>query len=510
MCDPPDEVSVQVPDSLAEAVAAMGPESDGSDDDLEPPRSNSRAQPQLAGASEVDHTGLISLRWGHSPGGPCQVLVNSVLLELVHLSPPMQGEWKLKLAGAFSFVISQGRECQWASSHLQHAMWKDSEGREFVASKQRDDGNGEMMPAVKLTWLSDWQAQRFPRWIRWPAGPGCPALPVAKVCVRNTSADGMRLFWDPRHFQVHCTMACQDPSWVAKQAATWQKAFRVRFGLMPVHWQMRELKVTDRRFSSTSSAVSTANLLFLLLHWSCKCRNTVDVNAPLNMLAALCDYSFAEAELLVDRGPGRDGVVARQGSLVKYADRELHFYDEVPGVADEGAQMDFAATMVQLYSTKVTDGILGSIVFGLAQAIEDSLPKRPWLENPLELLSAIADMRSKGSPIDCDVARAIRAMEGSNALRSSKHANKVTKALGLNVGMTSDKFEAQELRRLVFAIRLAMADTTDFGLAVDAKRFGGKHWLAGCISSGQSGKCSITNPVVHRGWDDPYHSKDRP
>ena len=63
---------------------------------------------------------------------------------------------------------------------------------------------------------------------------------------------------------------------------------------------------------------------------------------------------------------------------------------------------------------------------------------------------------------------------------------------------------------MVFAIRLVMADTTDFGVAVDAKRFGGKHWLAGCISSGQSGKCSITNPVVHRGWDDPYHSKDRP
>ena len=315
----------------------------------------------------------------------------------------------------------------------------------------------------------------------------------------------MRLFWDVRHFQVHCTMAVQEQSWLAKHAATRQRSFRVRFGLMPGHWQIREHKGTDSRFSSASSVVSTAALLFTLLHWACRCHNNSSFQAPLDMLAALCDYSFAKAELLVDRRRDRDGAVARQDCLVTYAAGKLHFTEEVPGLALAGVQMDLKTAMLQLYTAKGTDRILGSIVFGLAQAIEDSLPKRPWLESPLALLTAIADMRSKGSPIDTDVARAIRAMEGSKALRSSKHANKVANSIGMHLGMTSNRFGAEELKRLIFAIRLAMVDTTDFGLAVDAKRFGGKHWLAGCISSGQSGRCSVTNPVVlrHRVLD-PY------
>jgi hypothetical protein len=330
------------------------------------------------------------------------------------------------------------------------------------------------------------------------------------VILRTKTSGGMLLFWDLRHFQVHCTMAVQEQSWLAKHAASWQRSFRLRFGLMPEHWQMRELKVIDSRFSAASSTVSTAALLFTLLHWACKCHNNVDFQVPLNMLAALCDYSFAKTELLVDRRRGRDGAEARQDSLVTYAAGKLHFHEEVPGLAFEGVQMDLKTAMLQLYTTKGTDLILGSIVFGLAQAIEDSLPKGLWLESPLTLLSAIADMRSKGSPVDSDVARAARAMEGSNALRSSKHANKVANAIGLHLGMTSGKFEAAELKRLIFAIRLAMADTTDFGLAVDAKRFGGKHWLAGCISSGQSGRCSITNPVVlGRRVLDPYPSNPR-
>lgn len=186
---------------------------------------------------------------------------------------------------------------------------------------------------------------------------------------------------------------------------------------------------------------------------------------------------------------------------VTYSEGQLVIEDgkTILGLSDDPSQpIDLILVMARLFLSRRHDHILKDILNGLARNIEDALRQMgsPWKDSPIDVLSAIADLQVKGSPIHEDVANVLKAMEGTSAIRSCKVVNKITKALGINVTGASERLDAREIKRLVLALRRSFADTTDFGLAVDAKRFGGRYWLAGANSSGQTDKCSITNPVV--------------
>lgn len=145
------------------------------------------------------------------------------------------------------------------------------------------------------------------------------------------------------------------------------------------------------------------------------------------------------------------------------------------------------------------DRPLPSSQVGLASAVEDGAPASGWCTNPVELIGPIAALRKPGGPVDPDVAAAIRSLESSGAVRKGKDIDKVTKALGVHVVSSSPRLRDEELKKLVIASRQAFANCPSVGISVDAKRFGGKHWLAGVISCGTSGSVSITNPVVRHG-----------
>ena len=52
------------------------------------------------------------------------------------------------------------------------------------------------------------------------------------------------------------------------------------------------------------------------------------------------------------------------------------------------------------------------------------------------------------------------------------------------------------MKRHAAACQVAAEGSVDYHLSVDAKRFGGKHWLAGVVCTGRTLQCSVTNPIV--------------
>lgn len=86
--------------------------------------------------------------------------------------------------------------------------------------------------------------------------------------------------------------------------------------------------------------------------------------------------------------------------------------DDIPGFGVEGQIFELPNLLVELYENKRNHAVLGDLVWGLAWAIDDSLPSSDWVENPLDIMGALCDMLEKGGPIDTDVVRAIRGLSG--------------------------------------------------------------------------------------------------
>lgn len=87
-------------------------------------------------------------------------------------------------------------------------------------------------------------------------------------------------------------------------------------------------------------------------------------------------------------------------------------------------------------------------------------------------------------------------MQRTGSVRNMHQVNRMAGAHGLTCSACGSRLLHSDLRRLILACRKSFHTSFDVGLSVDAKRFGGKHYLAGCIYSGQSGEASVTNPVV--------------
>lgn len=83
--------------------------------------------------------------------------------------------------------------------------------------------------------------------------------------------------------------------------------------------------------------------------------------------------------------------------------------DEIPYFGVEGQTFELPALLVDLYERKHNDGLLCDLVWGWAWAIDDSVPQTDWIDNPLEIIGPLCEMRENGGPLDTDVAYAIRA-----------------------------------------------------------------------------------------------------
>jgi hypothetical protein len=90
--------------------------------------------------------------------------------------------------------------------------------------------------------------------------------------------------------------------------------------------------------------------------------------------------------------------------------------------------------------------------------------------------------RRVGAPVDPDLQQAVEALEGTKA-RSTSQVCRVAQALKLNIHSHSWIADARSQRRYLLACRRRFSCSRSLAISVDGKRFGGKHWLAGCMYS---------------------------
>lgn len=168
-------------------------------------------------------------------------------------------------------------------------------------------------------------------------------------------------------------------------------------------------------------------------------------------------------------------------------------------MGEKGQSFECADTLVSMYSDtrKRSDFFLAYFAIGLATALEDCMPSSRWDPDPLKFISAIGAKRKAGGPVDEDVAVVVRRLEATSSIRSTKEVDKIAKVLGLNMATGLPRMREDYLKKLVLESRRSFSGSTfDGGLAVGAKRFGGKHWLAGVLSNPNSGQLSLTSPVA--------------
>lgn len=106
-----------------------------------------------------------------------------------------------------------------------------------------------------------------------------------------------------------------------------------------------------------------------------------------------------------------------------------------------------------------------------------------WPQSLLELPDALRRPRKRGAPVDPDLASDLSRVSALGGCRSEKQLHLVAKNLKIDLHSMSTKMMADSQRQYLIACRRAMQDSCSDALSVDAKRFGGKHFIAGCLQN---------------------------
>ena len=80
--------------------------------------------------------------------------------------------------------------------------------------------------------------------------------------------------------------------------------------------------------------------------------------------------------------------------------------------------------------------------------------------------------------------------------RTATSLNRASRALQLGLHAGDDKTEWLESKRVATSCRRAFTGSNTYCFSGDAKRFGGKHWLASIIGCTQKKICTVANSVV--------------
>ena len=131
-----------------------------------------------------------------------------------------------------------------------------------------------------------------------------------------------------------------------------------------------------------------------------------------------------------------------------------------------------------------------------ATHVDDALPDS-WLDYCKSLLPAIIASRpSARAPLDMDVVHELRCLQSSSEIRTTKQMNGNLRGLGVHLHGGDHLLDTFRCRRLAVASCRCFQQSKSFAIAVDCKRFGGKHWLAGIVCCTEKHKATFANPVA--------------
>ena len=464
---------------------------DGKDTDITKPSVVQR--PQLEGATEESHVGALRLRDGTCKAGPCQVLEHLTTGEVVVLAT--DEHWSLKISHdtGLGLVYSKVHK-MWVNKLLKCSVHESAQkGQHFVVHRVPTSDHEQLK---HLYWLWEWHDRTEAHWLSWPASGGTPSLPVAKVTRIPCPGElGFRMFWSLQDWWV--AAACSEAkTTMTKQMQAAKRRFAKKFpDLDAMHFGVDEAVSKDKRFGDRLTRVSTKCLLLILCEWSVYADNNLSPFQPLKLLEGLCKTVFDHCSLTLSKLMCPELPESATEAVMMILGDKMIFMDNIPRIGSlKQRELLLSHCLHDLYES---DPPAVSIFLSeLATAIEDALPQS-WLSSCRTFLPArVAQRSSPTAPLDADVVAELRELQGSTAIRTTKSMNKVTRALQLGVHGGDHFLDTVACRRLALASQRAFGASMSLCAAVDAKRFGGKHWLAGALGCTETHIFTFANPVA--------------
>ena len=462
---------------------------------MQPPRDDPGA-PTSNGAVEVPHETVLKLR---SLTTTIQCLLHTLTGECVTL-PTSEQPWQLSFAKGFGYIWSAGgQKPMWCKSLLSHTAWKKGETVCIAHRPAATADAQEHTPHKVWWWLSEWKNEGQPYWVKWRAcmDPVVCELPALKVMCFHAPKSDFRCFWDISGFQSVAGVS-KAAKWLSNGMQRWKPILARRFGFNDGYFNDRQLHNShDRRHSSVTPTASTPALLALLVQWAGTCRNSVLPQRPLHLVRGMAVHvAVGGYRFTVDPDNRNHDVRSPHGTPVTMNGCKLHVGGNVPHVG-AGESLDIADVLSSVYSEPRLDWFMTQLLIGISHSIEHAIVLGSWPTSPLEHMSEIMTKRKRCQPVDPDVMHALSSADGTGSARTLQQATRVARSVGLQLPTHLAAYDtAQQLRYWLAARRCNDSSSISLCMSVDAKRFGGKHFLAGALFNVDVNKACWCNPVV--------------
>jgi hypothetical protein len=369
----------------------------------------------------------------------------------------------------------------WCNSLLKESLWNDAGGTQFAVLIQKlQDGTERKTPF----WKTEVAEMSENRWVHWRASDGVVELLGAKAKVFKLQRGGAQVFWALSDWQKSAGVP-QQTKWLNQGLASWSKRIHEQLGIPSEHIVHRKLIKTDSRFTTHTPYVSTHVLVHLLSHWHHACKNTVSQDCPLQLLQGLLQNVCKESTVYVSADcMATPGTCNPSGTALSMSAGLATLAADLVGLGTQG-QGILASKLIS--SAKATSThtrgmqLFSQLLNGVSLIVDESLLLGEWPTSPLDERLGCLGKRKRGEPLDPDVVDAVSNLEGSKAARNSYQVSRLAKGLGMKLHAHTAAMDMAALRKYMMACRRAFANKTTFCISLDAKRFGGRHWIAAAL-----------------------------
>ena len=173
---------------------------------------------------------------------------------------------------------------------------------------------------------------------------------------------------------------------------------------------------------------------------------------------------------------------------------KVSFMDTIDGVGHACKDATLPELLAQRWTSK--PDLVYHFLAEVATHFDDALPDS-WLDSCNSLLPAIiASRASARAPLDMDVVHELRCLQSSSEIRITKQMNRNLRGLGLHLHGGDHFLDTLSCRRLALASCRCFQQSKSFAIAVDCKRFGGKHWLARIVCCTEKHVATFANPAA--------------
>lgn len=251
---------------------------------------------------------------------------------------------------------------------------------------------------------------------------------------------------------------------------------------MPCAW--------EKHTRDTPPQKKTKALIAILAIW-CQARSSSTRDLPMAVLQGLINNVAVpfETTLCLQNG---DRV------SVRLARGLIHVDKPITGALTSSEAPPAAHLIVKLFYEHRDDDLCRTIIAVVAAAIEEGARLFEKADDPLDRFPELCRRRKRGAPVDIELLERLCRVQGEEGQRSRSafQLSRSAKSLHLDAPTHSTAIDGKRGRLYLLAARKAFDGFRTVSLTVDAKRFGGKHWLASAFYGGDADRTCWCPPVV--------------